>query len=241
VIDQQIDEAVARAAPAARPLPAALLQSITAAIGPTLNPARPLPRAGILVGVLILFNAAVALAGAWRMGFAGFDVLPTAARLLVFGVMALVGFVAAAHVVGQWVPGSRFRLSPFALLTLACLTLLAVFGFLFRDYRTSHFFSAGLACLATGLVAALPAGMLSLWWLRRGWTVNPVSAGAAAGVLAGLGGLALLELHCSNLQASHVLVWHVLVVPVSAALGALMGGLLRLRAADAAPTGESVR
>jgi hypothetical protein len=231
VIDTQIDEAVARAAPTARPLPAALLQSITDAVGPTLTPARPLPPTGILVAVLILFSAMVALGGAWRMGFAGFDVLPTTARVFIFAVLTLVSFLAAVHVVGQWVPGSRFRISPYALLALACVAVLAVFGFLFRDYRTSHFFSAGMVCLATGLLAALPVGLLSLWWLRRGWAVNPVPAGVAAGMLAGLGGLALLELHCPNLEASHVLVWHILVVPMSAAAGALIGRLVRLQTA----------
>lgn len=234
MIDAQIDEAVARAASTARPLPAALLESITAAIGPSLAPARLLPRSGILVGVLILFSAAVALGGAGRLGFAGFAALPTTERVIIFGVLTLIGSLAATHVVGQWVPGSRFRIPPSGLLALACLALLAVFGFLLRDYRTSHFVSAGVVCLATGLLWALLAGILSLWWLRRGWAVNPVSAGVAAGMLAGLSGLALLELHCPNLQASHVLVWHVLVVPVSAAAGALTGGLLRLRADYAA-------
>jgi hypothetical protein len=53
-------------------------------------------------------------------------------------------------------------------------------------------------------------------------------------MLAGLSGLALLELHCPNLEASHVLVWRIPVVPMSAAAGALTGGLVRFHAAYAA-------
>jgi hypothetical protein len=37
----------------------------------------------------------------------------------------------------------------------------------------------------------------------------------------------MLELHCPNFQAAHILVWHTGVVPVSAALGALLGWELR--------------
>jgi hypothetical protein len=44
--------------------------------------------------------------------------------------------------------------------------------------------------------------------------------------LAGLAGLAVLELHCANFEALHVLVWHTLVVPVSAGFGALIGCFL---------------
>jgi hypothetical protein len=39
----------------------------------------------------------------------------------------------------------------------------------------------------------------------------------------------MLELHCSNFQALHVLVWHTAVVPVSAAAGAAVGWALRIR------------
>jgi hypothetical protein len=56
-----------------------------------------------------------------------------------------------------------------------------------------------------------------------------VSAGLAVGSLAGLAGPAVLELHCANFEALHVLVWHTLVVPVSAGFGALIGWALRDR------------
>ena len=56
-----------------------------------------------------------------------------------------------------------------------------------------------------------------------GWVVNPVSAGFVAGLLAALAGVSMLELHCSNFQTLHVLVWHTLVVPVSGAIGAFLG------------------
>ena len=65
--------------------------------------------------------------------------------------------------------------------------------------------------------------------LRRGFAVNSVSAGLVGGALAGLCGVTMLELHCANFQAMHVLVWPTAVVPASAAVGALVGWALRGR------------
>jgi hypothetical protein len=63
--------------------------------------------------------------------------------------------------------------------------------------------------------------------LRRGFAVNPVAAGLAGGALAGLCGVTMLELHCANFQALHILVWHTAVLPVVAAAGALVAWTLR--------------
>jgi len=106
------------------------------------------------------------------------------------------------------------------------VVLVGVFGLLFREYRTDHFFSVGMVCLLTGLLHAVPAGLLSWLVLRRGFAVNPTSAGLVAGTLAGLAGVGLLELHCPNFQAFHVLAWHTAVEPVSGAAGALLGWVL---------------
>ena len=110
---------------------------------------------------------------------------------------------------------------------LVIAALLGVFALVFRDYRTDHFVSAGIACLRTGLLLAIPAAFLSWLLLRRGFAVNIIAAGLVGGALAGLCGLTMLELHCTNFQASHVLVWHIAVVPSSAAAGALVGWVLR--------------
>jgi hypothetical protein len=72
--------------------------------------------------------------------------------------------------------------------------------------------------------------VVSWWLLRRGFAVNSVAAGLAGGTLAGLAGVTMLELHCANFQALHVLLWHTAVVPVSGAAGALVVWALRFRA-----------
>ena len=119
---------------------------------------------------------------------------------------------------------------PGVLLAVSCLVLMGVFVVVFRDYHTSHFVSAGIACLVAGLIHAVPVAFLSWLLLRRGFAVNPVAAGAVAGTLAGLAGVTMLELHCPNFQVLHVLVWHTAVVPAAGAAGALLAWALQLRA-----------
>jgi hypothetical protein len=236
VRDAQIDDALENAARAPHTVPVELLKRITAAIEPSLQPVRPLPPTWVLAGGLVLIDAIVALAGAARAGFQGVSALGPAARVTVLGALALLAAMAAAQVVAQWIPGSRRRFNPPALLAVVSVALLLVFSLLFHDFQTVHFVSAGLSCLVTGLLHAVPAALLAWWWLRRAWAVNSVSAGLAVGVLAGLAGVTMLELHCTNFEVLHLLVWHTLVVPVSGAVGATLGWALRNYPRAASPT-----
>jgi hypothetical protein len=151
------------------------------------------------------------------------------ARVLIFSTLGILAWVAGKEFVSELIPGSRHRVRPGVLLIIVSVALLGVFALLFRNYRTDHFISAGIACLLTGLLLAIPAAFLSWWLLRRGFAVNSVSAGFVGGALAGLCGVTMLELHCVNFEALHVLVWHTAVVPVSAVAGALLGWALRSR------------
>jgi hypothetical protein len=128
---------------------------------------------------------------------------------------------------GEMIPGSRRRVAPGFLLGAGSLALLAVFAVLFRDYRTERFVSQGVACLTAGLLHAVPAALASWLLLRRGFAVNSIAAAVAAGTLAGLAGVAMLELHCANFEAPHVMLWHTAVMPLCAAAGALLARAAR--------------
>lgn len=221
--DAEIEEALDRAARESHRLPAGLLGRIGDSIGPSLKPVRPLPPTGVLTGALLLIGVAVAFAFAARAGFRGVEALDVGSRIAIFAALALLSWMAAELLVAEWTPGSRRRSTAGGLLALASLILLGVFALLFHDYRVEHFVSSGIACLLTGLACAAPGALLGLWVLRRGWAVDPVTAGVAAGVLSGLAGVTLLELHCPNFEALHVIVWHTLVVAVSAGAGAIFG------------------
>ena len=228
--DEEIDD-VLRKAGRALPDPApATLQRVADSIKPSLRPVRPLPPAWAMTAGLLLICAAVSLAGAARAGFFGFEKMDILERLLIFPALAILAWVTGAGFADEMIPGSRSRISPGALLGLGSAALLAVFAFLFRDYQTDHFISVGIVCLLTGFVHAIPASLLAWLLLRRGYAVNSVAAGLVAGALGGLAGVGMLELHCPNFQAAHVLVWHVAVVPLSAGAGALVAWTLRFRA-----------
>jgi hypothetical protein len=72
-------------------------------------------------------------------------------------------------------------------------------------------------------IGALAAG---LFWLvlRRGAILSPSMTGAATGLLAGLVGASVLEIHCPNLDALHILVSH-LGVAILCAMAGLFTGL----------------
>ena len=221
-----VDERLDQAARAPNALPAALLERIVESVGPAVPPVRPLGSTPVLSAGLFLIVAVVALLGAARVGFQGVEALSFAQRLTIFGTLALLAALGAARTVLEWIPGSAAPVAGPAMLAAATGALLVVFALVFHDYSMTQFVSAGVNCLLAGLLHAAVAAPFLWWLLRRGYAVNAVSAGLVAGALAGLAGVSLLELHCTKLEAPHVLVWHTLVVPVSAVIGAGAGWLL---------------
>jgi hypothetical protein len=232
VRDGEIDEILRKAAVRVPDVEAALLKRVADSIQPAMRQVRPLPPTWVLAGGLVLICAAVALAGAARAGFNGFEKMNLLERALVFSTLGVLAWVAGTEFVNEMIPGSRRRISAGGLLGLGSVVLVVVFALLFHDYHTEHFVSVGFVCLVTGVLHAIPAGLLSWLVLRRGFAVKFVSAGVVAGTLAGLAGVGLLELHCPNFQAMHILVWHTAVLVVSAALGALVGRAQRFSVRD---------
>jgi hypothetical protein len=223
VKDREIDEILKQAAEAPHSLDPALLDRIAGSIGSPLRPVSPLPPAWVLASGLILICASIALAGAARAGIYGIPKLSVLERALIFPALGIFIWVAATACVAEFIPGSRRRVAPGVLLGAGSLALVAVFAVLFHDYRIDRFVSQGVVCLAAGLFHAIPAAFASWLLLRRGFAVNSVAAGLVMGILAALAGVTMLELHCPNLQAFHVIVWHTAVIPVSGAAGALPG------------------
>jgi len=220
--DRDIDDIFERAAKAPGAVDPALVERISGAIGSSLRPVRPLPRPWVLVSALILACAAVAIGGAARLGFNGIRALSALEIAPIFSALGILTGLAAMLSAAEMAPGSRLLLSPAHLMVLASLALAAIFALLFHDYRMDGFAPQGIRCLATGLLHAIPAGLLGWLVLRRGFAVDPAAAGLAAGSLAGLTGVIVLELHCPNFRVMHVVVWHTAVIPLSALAGALL-------------------
>lgn len=232
--EEEIDDVLKKAGRTPHTVAPETLQRVADSIMPSLRPVRPLPPTWVMTAGIVLVCAGVSLAGAARAGFFGFAKMNLLERLLIFPALLLLACLAASEFVHAMIPGSLRRISPGVLLGFGSAALLAVFAFLFRDYQTDNFFSIGIVCLLTGFLHAIPATLLAWLLLRRGFAVNAVSAGLVAGVLGGLAGVGVLELHCPNFQAAHILVWHTAVVPLSGAAGALVAWALRFRAGSGA-------
>lgn len=219
--EEDVDKVLKKASGVAPPIEPALLKRIADSINSSLRPVHPLPPTWVMAGGLALICAVVAVTAAARTGFYGAEKLSPWDRVLIFSTLGFLVGVAGREFVGRMIPGSRQR-GVIGFLITICVALLVVFALVFHDRGSDHFISAGIACLLTGVFVGVPAALLSWLLLRRGFAVNPVAAGLTGGTLTGLCGVTMLELHCANFQALHVLAWHTAVVPVCAAAGALM-------------------
>jgi hypothetical protein len=202
---------------------AEVLERIGASLAESMGAVHPLPSRMFLISGVTSICAVVALTGAAGLGLFGIAKMDLLERVAVFLVLGILGLAAASELVSTIIPGSRRRFSSGGLVAVTGLCLAAVLAACFRDYQTTDFIHAGLVCLGIGLLQAIPAGLLSWLLLRRGFATDTVSTGLAAGALAGLAGVGMLELHCPNFQAAHLLVWHLGVLLASAGLGALCG------------------
>jgi len=100
---------------------------------------------------------------------------------------------------------------------------------LFRFQHEQNFWRHAWPCIRVGtpigVLAAVPFWLI----LRRGAILSPGMTGATTGLLAGLVGTSVLEIHCPNLDAWHILASH-LGVAVLCALAGLIVGLSKSKA-----------
>jgi hypothetical protein len=205
------------------PPPEAQLKRIQARIVENLKPIRPLaPSRFFLFACAIIFLCIVAI-GATPFGMNGWGALSMGQRIAVFATLAASAVLLAFSMVGQMAPGSKYALAPAALPIAIMVALLIVITATFRSQTESAFVADGLACMKNGLTYSIPAAFLFWLLVRRGAMLFPKLIGAAAGGLAGLTGLSVLEINCPNLNVFHILVWHWGVVLISSAAGVLLG------------------
>lgn len=221
--DRDIDEILAGAAPPE--IDSALLSRVSAQMGASLKPVHPIAPSWVLAFGLLFIAALIAIGGACLFGLYGIRKLGGAEIAAIFSALGILMSIAAMLSVRAMTPGSIQRITPSMLLLIVMVGWLVIDASVFHDYRMDSFVPQGISCLRAGLVVAIPAGVAGWLALHRGFAVNPTSAGLAAGTLAGLAGLTMLELHCPNFSAPHVMVWHTAVIPISAIAGALLAKL----------------
>jgi hypothetical protein len=213
------------------------LARVESLITTDLRPVKPVPPSSyFLAGVLTMFVGMVALA-AMRLGPFAIEVMTPVQTVAILCALAIAAGSLAYSLVNQIFPGSRHWISPRFLPIGVAVALAIVISILFQFHHEQNFWANSWTCIRTGAsIGALTS--IPLWLiLRRGAILSPGMTGAAAGALAGLTGMATLEIHCPNLNAWHILTGHLGVIAIGAIAGLTIGtGLSRLnrRSSDSA-------
>jgi hypothetical protein len=220
----EIDHILAQAAQGAVPPGAdrAAIERAQSAVLHDLRHVHPLAPVWVFTLGLIALFGFLGTVAATGLGLHGLHVLSPVQRAQIFLALLVAAWLAAIGCARAMRPASGLRLGPLALIA-ATAGFPVLFSVTFRGYGTGNFVHEGIPCLVAGMCVAIPTGLVVALILRRGFVMDWSSAGIAAGALSGLTGLAMLELHCPNLKAIHVMVWHVAVVLLSGALGWAIG------------------
>jgi hypothetical protein len=216
----EIDRILAQAADPALPPGAGrdAKKRVERAILNDLHPVRPLAPAWVFAVVLAALFAAISVGVASVLGLHGIRALSPVQRSLIFPTLLVAAWLAAVGCASEMRPAAGSRLGALTLIFSAAV-FTGLFSLIFHGYGTQHFVAEGVPCLVMGLGVSIPVGLVILYILRRGYVMDWTMAGLAAGALSGLTGLGMLELACPNLQAIHVLTWHVAVLVSSGILG----------------------
>lgn len=206
-----------------------LTQAIAERIGRNLSAVRPLRPFGYYAAGFALIFLAPIVAALGMLSTNGIATMSPAAIVLAFGALAICAALLAVSLAADMSPGSR-RPAPSVVLTGGILLSLAAIFCVLLPYRTetSFWVQSGL-CLQLGVVFAVPTAALAWGLLRRGAALSPAMSGAATGLLGGLAGLAVLEIHCPDQNVAHVLVAHWGAALVCTAAAWLAGALMETR------------
>ena len=211
-------------------LPSDVLHRLQAPILNGLKPVRPLPPTWVFMIVFLLIFLVIVGIGIDYLGAFGWADLTGFQRTVIFSSLAASAALLAFSTVRQMQPGSRNFFSP-ALLPVAVIVLLSLaVASVFQYESDPHFVRVGMGCLEAGIPFAIPSGLLFWFILTRGAVLHRYVAGGTAGMLAGLIGTSVLEVHCPIFDIGHILVWHVGVCvagSLAGLLAAYVGDVIR--------------
>ena len=225
---QQLLSALNSSVPVDPPSPAAL-RKIAESLADNLRPVRPLAPARYFVGAFVGIFVSIVALSVYRLGAFAIAVMTPLQTTAILSTLAIGTGLLVYSLVNQMVPGSRHRISP-ALLAVGITILVAmVMAVLFQVQQEENFWGNAWVCIQAGtLVGALAA--VPFWLvLRRGAILSPRMTGAAAGLLAGLAGTSMLEIHCPNLDAWHILLSHLGPAILCALAGLVIGLAAEIR------------
>jgi hypothetical protein len=206
------------------PVSPATLRHIADGIATNLRPVRPVAPARYFFGAFVGIFACIVAFGVYCMGAFAIAVMTPLQAATILTALAISTGLLAYSLVHQMVPGSRHRVPPRLLPITIAISLTITITVLFQFEHEQDFWGNAWACIRAGTPIGVLAAVPFWLMLRRGAILSPTMSGAATGLLAGLVGTSVLEIHCPNLDAWHILVSH-LGVAMLCALGGLVIGM----------------
>ena len=203
--------------------PESLQSRIEAAILPALRPVSPLPGVWRVAAALLLGAILVIAAANWRLGVEGWDARSGVQFAVDFSLLGISGVALSNLLAQQMMPGSRYRAAVWVWLAAPLVALLAAVASLYGDQFKPDCVAWAMNCLKIGTACAACSAPLFWLALRRGFSLHPIAQGAAAGLLAGLVGVTVLEIYCPYLDRFHIFVSHIGAAVIAALAGAAFG------------------
>jgi hypothetical protein len=201
----------------------ATLRRMAEGMATNLRPVRPVAPAPYFFGAFVGIFVSIVALGVYRLGAFAIAVMTPLQSAAILSALAISTATLAYSLVHQMVPGTRHRIPP-RLLTLAVtISLTIAIAALFQFQHERNFWGNAWACIRAGTPIGVLASVPFWLMLRRGAILSPSMTGAATGLLAGLVGTSVLEIHCPNLDAWHILASHLGVAILCSLAGLVIG------------------
>lgn len=207
-------------------VPGALAATIRARIQSVTRPVKPMMSVGAYALVFVAIFSVMVTMFASLIGLKALRVLaPTTAVEMLSALLVMTLW--AGLMVARGMRPAGGRLHSWLSFGFVVVAYEALVSSLFRDFSIDRFVQQGAVCLSVGILCAAFTAVPVWFIVRRGFVVDTARTGAAIGLATGLAGLTMLTLHCPILTVSHAGVWHVAVVVVCMAVGALAGRMFQ--------------
>ncbi len=205
------------------PPSSATLRHIADGLSANLRPVRPVAQVAYLLGAFVGIFVVVATGVGYGMGALAIGVMTAVQASMILIALAVSAAMLSYSLVHQMVPGSLHRFPPKLLPVGITVCLSIAIAILFQFEQEAGFWAHSWPCIRAGIPIAFLAAIPFVLILRRGALLAPAMTGGATGLLAGLVGTTVLELHCRNLDAWHILASHIGVAILCALAGLAIG------------------
>jgi hypothetical protein len=211
--------------------PSGVEVNVSERISANLKPVKPLPPTSVLAGRFVGVFALLVVLLIVLLGASGPENMSLPQLLVIAAVLGASAIFLSLSLSWQMVPGKHQRIPAPLLIGAFALGFVIVVATMFPWENVADLFGLGWGCTRAGLLMAIPAAAVLTFLATRGAPLSFGLLGACLGATSGLLALTVLQLHCDNQHAGHLLLWHGGVVLLCTTGGYALGRIAELVAA----------